>query len=299
MGEIAVQLAEWLIPLLYLVSFTGFAYVVLQALKSGMQSYAGEHTTATSQQFEDLFLFIPPERIRQIAWASAGTCFSLFFFLTADLLSFGGLIRGAIIGTIAGSLALFAPRLVVQVLRQQRLRLFDQQLEDALVTMSNALKSGFSIAQAFESIAKEQRNPISQEFSVMLQQTRVGVRFEDALVNLEKRVCSEDLTLMIRSIEIARISGGNLTEVFEKIAETIRERIRIQLRIRTLTSQGKLQGIVVGCMPIFLGIALFVIDPRMMRLFLSSNVGMIVLGVVAVLEVAGALMIRKIIRIDI
>lgn len=290
---------EWLIPLLYLVSFTGLAYVVLRALRSGVQSYAGEYTTATAQQFEDIFLFIPPERIRQIAWASAGACFSLFFFLTADLSSFGGLVRGAVIGSIAGGLALFAPRLVVQFLRQQRLRLFNQQLEDALMTMSNALKSGFSIAQAFEAVAKEERNPISQEFSVMLQQTRVGVRFEDALINLEKRVCSEDLTLMIRSIEIARISGGNLTEVFEKIGETIRERLRIQLRIRTLTAQGKLQGIVVGCMPIFLGIALFVIDPRMMRLFLSSNVGLIVLGAVAVLEIAGALMIRKIIRIDI
>ena len=299
MGEIAVHLAEWLVPLLYLVTFTGLAYVVLQSLHSGMQSYAGEHTNATAQQFEDIFLFIPPERIRQIALAAAGACFSLFFFLTADLLSFGGLVRGVIVGAIAGGLALWAPRLTVQFLRQQRLRLFNQQLEDALVTMSNALKSGFSIAQAFEAVAKEERNPISQEFSVMLQQTRVGVRFEDALVNLEKRVNSEDLTLMIRSIEIARISGGNLTEVFEKIADTIRERIRIQLRIRTLTAQGKLQGIVVGCMPVFLGIGLFVTDPAMMRLFLSSNVGLIVIGAVVVLEIAGALLIRKIIRIDI
>ncbi|MEI6807356.1 MAG: type II secretion system F family protein [bacterium] len=294
-----MHLVEWIIPLMYLVSFTGLAYVVLQALQSGMQSYAGEHTTTTSQQFEDLFLFIPPERIRQIAWASAVACFSLFFFLTADLMSFGGLVRGTVIGAVAGGLALFSPRLVVQLLRQQRLRLFNQQLEDALVTMSNALKSGFSISQAFEAVAKEERNPISQEFSVMLQQTRVGVRFEDALINLEKRVNSEDLTLMIRSIEIARISGGNLTEVFEKIAETIRERLRIQLRIRTLTAQGKLQGIVVGCMPILLAVALFIMDPAMMRLFLSSSVGMIVLLAVAVLEIAGALMIRKIIRIDV
>ncbi|MEI6971267.1 MAG: type II secretion system F family protein [bacterium] len=294
-----MNLAEWLIPVLYLVSFAGLAYVLLQALRAGMQSYTGEYTDATVRQYEEIFLFIPPERIRQIAWASAGASFSVFFFLTADLSSFTGLASGMIIGMIAGGAALCAPRVVVQVLRQQRLHLFNQQLEDALITMSNALKSGFSIAQAFEAVAKEERNPISQEFSVMLHQTRVGVRFEDALLNLERRVNSEDLTLMIRSIEIARTSGGNLTEVFEKIAETIRERLRIQLRIRTLTAQGRLQGIVVGCMPILLAIAMFVMDPKMMRLFISSNVGIIVFSAVAVLELAGALLIRKIIRIDI
>jgi len=167
------------------------------------------------------------------------------------------------------------------------------------LTMSSALKSGFSILQAFEAVAKEERNPISQEFSVMLQQVQVGVRFEDALVNLEKRVNSEDLTIMIRSIEIARISGGNLTEVFEKIAETIRERIRIQTRIQTLTAQGKLQGIVVGSMPILLAIAMYAIDPRMMRLFFNSAVGIIVMSLVGVMVLIGGLLIRKIIRIDI
>ncbi|MEI6217819.1 MAG: type II secretion system F family protein [bacterium] len=294
-----MRITEWLIPLLYLVSFTGLAYVVFHAVRAGMQTYAGEHTTATSQQFEDIFLFIQPDRLRMIAWALAGALFSVFFFIAADLTSLRGLALGATVGTLAGGSALFTPRLTVKFLRQHRLRAFNRQLEDALLTMSSALKSGFSILQAFEAVAKEERNPISQEFTVMLQQTQVGVRFEDALVNLEKRVNSEDLTIMIRSIEIARISGGNLTEVFEKIAETIRERLRIQTRIQTLTAQGKLQGIVVGSMPILLAIAMYAIDPRMMRLFLNSPVGMIVMALVAIMVLIGGLLIRKIIRIDI
>jgi len=294
-----MRITEWLIPMLYLVSSTGLAYVVFNAMRAGMQTYAGEHTTATSQQFEDIFLFVQPERLRMIAWALAGALFSVFFFLSADLTSLRGLALGATVGTVAGGSALFTPRLAVKFLRQQRLRSFNTQLEDALLTMSSALKSGFSILQAFEAVAKEERNPISQEFTVLLQQTQVGVRFEDALVNLEKRVNSEDLTIMIRSIEIARISGGNLTEVFEKIAETIRERLRIQTRIQTLTAQGKLQGIVVGSMPILLAIAMYAIDPRMMRLFLNSPVGMIVMALVAVMVLIGGLLIRKIIRIDI
>lgn len=286
-------MALWLIPLLFMVSFGGMAYILLGALYSGAESYSGEYAADTARQFEDMFLFIPPERIRRIAWSGA-----VAFFVAGFLLAGGGF-AGLAAGTIAGAALFFAPRRLISILRARRLYRFNLQLVDALVHMSNALRAGFSIAQAFESAVKEGLNPIAQEFSVMLQQVRVGVRFEDALVNLEQRVKSEDLTLMIRSIEIARLTGGNLTEVFDKIAGTIRERMRIEGRIRSLTAQGRLQGIVVGVMPILLGFAVMAIDPRMMRAFLDSPVGLVVLALVAVLELAGALVIRKIIRIEV
>jgi tight adherence protein B len=143
-------------------------------------------------------------------------------------------------------------RPVVRRLRARRLAAFNLQLVDALVSMSNALRAGFSIQQAFESIVKEGKKPIAQEFSVFLQQMRIGVRFEDALKNLEERVGSEDLTLMVRAVEIARQTGGNLTETFDRIADTIRERSRIEGRIKALTAMGRLQGIVVGLIPVFL-----------------------------------------------
>ena len=167
------------------------------------------------------------------------------------------------------------------------------------MTMSNALRAGASILQAFEHIVKEGLNPIAQEFALFLQQTRVGVKFEEALDNLAKRVNSEDLSLMINAIEIARQTGGNLTEVFEKISATIRERMRIQARVRTLTAQGRMQGIVVGLMPIGLVIVMFVIDPLMMNAFFTTALGLLVGALVLVLEVVGALLIRKIIDIDV
>jgi tight adherence protein B len=184
-------------------------------------------------------------------------------------------------------------------MRQRRLLLFNVQLVDSLVSMSNALKAGFSIQQAVELVVREGQNPIAQEFGVFLHQTRVGMRMEDAFESLQTRVGSDDLTLMIASIEIARQTGGNLTEVFEKIAHTIRERMRIERRIRTLTAQGRLQGIVVGVMPLVLGFLLFMFDRGMMLMFLQSPVGTIILIAVAILEVIGALVIRKIIHIDV
>ena len=196
-------------------------------------------------------------------------------------------------------MALALPRWYLGILKQRRLRLFNEQLVDALMTMSSALRAGSSITQTFEHIVRQNLPPISQEFDLFLQQTRIGVKFEDALVNLEKRVNSEDLTLMIRSIEIARQTGGNLTEVFDKIAAVIRERIRIQGRILTLTSQGRMQGIVVGLLPIALVFALFLLDPAMMTAFFTSSAGILTGCLALFLELIGALLIRKIMRIDI
>jgi tight adherence protein B len=191
------------------------------------------------------------------------------------------------------------PRRVLAVLKQRRLERFNLQLVDSLVNMSNALKAGFSLQQAIELVVKEGQNPISQEFGMYLHQMRVGLPMEEALASLQKRVGSADLNLMVSAFETARQTGGNLTEVFEKIAHTIRERLRIELRIKTLTAQGRLQGIIVGAMPLLLGVAMFFLDPVMMMTFLHSAFGLAMLAGVIILEFLGALMIRKIIRIDV
>jgi len=293
------HLVFWIIPALYGVCFMGLTYAFIHVVKAGAESYSSVYTEQTSRQLADIFFFIPPRRILELAWAAAITLFVLLFFFTGNFRSLAGTLRGLFIGGTAAALMLALPRRILLMLKARRLQSFNEQLVDALMTMSNALRSGASILQAFEHIVKAGQNPIAQEFSLFLQQTRVGVKFEEALGNLDKRVNSEDLTLMIGAIEIARQTGGNLTEVFEKISGTIRERLRIQERVRTLTAQGRMQGIVVGVMPIALGIVMFIMDPMMMVSFFTSTTGILV-GLVAVaLEVVGALLIRKIINIDI
>ncbi|MFA5043831.1 MAG: type II secretion system F family protein [Kiritimatiellia bacterium] len=289
----------WLLPTLYLVCFSGLTYAFLLALRDGLESYERVYSEQTARQFADIFFFIPPRRIRDLAWTAAVASFLIFFFLTGDFKTVAGLLRGVFIGVLAGLAALALPRWYLAFLKQRRLRIFNEQLVDALMTMSSALRAGSSIAQTFEHLVRQNQPPISQEFDLFLQQTRIGVKFEDALVNLEKRVKSEDLTLMIRSIEIARQTGGNLTEVFDKIASVIRERIRIQGRIRTLTSQGRMQGIVVGLLPVALVFALFLLDPAMMTAFFTSSAGILTGCLALALEIIGALLIRKILRIDI
>jgi tight adherence protein B len=282
-----------------MLTFTGLAYMLMQALFSGAETYASEYSATTARQFEDIFVFIPPKRIAEAGWAASAVVFLLVFLLTASLSSKQGIIVGVVLATVAGGMALQTPRLLLTVMKQRRLRKFNIQLVDTLVSMSNALRAGFSITQTFESVAKNGENPIAQEFDLFLQQTRVGVSFTDALENLERRVGSDDLTLVVQSIEIARQTGGNLTEIFEKIASTIRERMRIENRIRTLTAQGRLQGIVVGAMPAIIALALLVVDPELMKPFLHSTVGLATMIGVVILVTCGGLIIRKIIRIDV
>ena len=288
-----------LISCLFGASFMGLSYVLIRALGSGAEAYSGTYSEDTAREFEDVFLFIPPRRIAELGWTSAIACFIVVFFLTGSLTSLRGFGIGLVFASLFSGLALRIPRQILVILKKRRLIRFNTQLGDTLVSMSNALKAGFSIPQAFDAVVRDGENPIAQEFSVFLQQTRVGVSFADALNNLDRRVGSEELTLVVRAIETARKTGGNLTEIFERIASTIRERLRIERRIRTLTAQGRLQGIVVSCMPLIIGFALMLVEPQMMRGFLHSPLGVVVLIAVALLIVSGGLLIRKIVKIDV
>ncbi len=286
-----------LLPLAFAVCFAGLAYVLLCAVRDALTHYDQQYVTDTARQYEDLFLFIPPQRLNAVARITAVGLFLLGFVVTADLATAAGWIRGTVVGGLMGVAVLFAPGGLLRILRRRRLERFNEQLVDGLQTMSNALRAGFSINQAIESVVKEGRTPIAQEFGMFLQQLRVGVKMEDALDQLDQRVGSEDLTLMLLAIETARQSGGNLTEVFDKIAVTIRERLRIKGRVASLTAQGRLQGIVVGTMPFLLLLVLWMLDPMMMQNFYTRPIGLAALGVVVALDSMGFLMIRRIVRI--
>ena len=184
-------------------------------------------------------------------------------------------------------------------LNARYVRKFDEQLTDALGTMSNALRAGFSISQAFESVAESDMHPISDEFALLLQQMRVGMSFDDALASLDKRIGSDDLTLVVTAIDIARKTGGNLTEIFDSISDTIRARMRIERKVRTLTAQGRLQGIIVSLMPLFLCVVMTVMKPGMMIPFLTSINGIVCLAGASVMVMIGWIIIRKIVTIKV
>ena len=176
---------------------------------------------------------------------------------------------------------------------------FNDQLPEALATMSNALRAGFSISQAFDSVVAQGEKPMSEEFAILQQQLRIGMSFEDALESLSGRVGSDDLTLVTTALLVSRKTGGNVTEIFDKISETIRGRMRIERKVRTLTAQGRLQGIVVSAMPLVLGIAMTFLKPDTMLPFFCSLTGVASIVAVIVLIAIGWIIIGKIVKIDV
>ena len=184
-------------------------------------------------------------------------------------------------------------------LDSRRRQKFNEQLPEALATMSNALRAGFSISQAFDSVVNQGEKPMCEEFAILQQQLRIGMSFEAALQSMSDRVGSDDLTLVTTAILISRKTGGNVTEIFDKISETIRGRMKIERKVKTLTAQGRMQGILVSAMPFLLGIAMLLMKPHMMIPFFCSFVGIVSCLVVILLITVGWLVIKKITKIDV
>ncbi len=209
------------------------------------------------------------------------------------------LVVGAVIG-------FFLPRWYVRRRQGKRLNQFNKQLPDTITLIANALRAGSSFLQAIELVVREARPPISTEFARVIREVNLGLPFETALENLVRRVRSDDLELMVTAISIQYQVGGNLAEILDSIAFTIRERVRIKGEIRTLTAQQRMSGYVVAFLPIALAGLLFVIAPGFLApmmdadvAFLGIPVGMILIGIGAVMMFIGFMVIRRIVDIEV
>ncbi len=189
------------------------------------------------------------------------------------------------------------PRKIVQMLWDWRINKFEDQLLDALAFMSNGLRSGLSLVQTMEMVVEELGNPISEEFGLVLSEQRVGVPFEEALLNLEKRVGSEDVQILVTSINILRQSGGNLSETFQTISYTVRERKKVKGKIKTMTAQGVSQAVIITVMPFALGAILWAFDHELVARMWSTWIGWGLIFVLLFLQTVGALIMRKIVMI--
>ena len=208
-----------------------------------------------------------------------------------------------IIGLLIGFMA---PRFYLNHRKSGRLRAFNKQLPDTVTLIANALRAGSSFLQAIELVVRESRPPISIEFGRVIREVNLGLPFDHALENMVKRVKSEDFELMATAIAIQHQVGGNLAEILDSIAFTIRERIRIKGEIRTLTAQQRLSGYVVGALPFFLAFFIFLaaptfFDPMFVKPpdVLGIPMGMILLGVALLAMGGGFYFIRKIVDIEV
>ena len=208
-----------------------------------------------------------------------------------------------LIGALVGFLL---PRFWLARRRNGRLGAFNKQLPDTITLIANALRAGSSFLQAIELVVRESRPPISTEFGRVIREVNLGLPFDQALENMVRRVRSDDLELMATAISIQHQVGGNLAEILDSIAYTIRERVRIKGEIRTLTAQQRLSGYVVAGLPIGLAAFLFVAAPGFMEPMFANPpeilglpAGVIILLIGGFMMFLGFMFIRKIVDIEV
>lgn len=202
-------------------------------------------------------------------------------------------------GGVAGIAGFFLPRFYVARKQGQRLKGFENQLPDTLSLWVNALRSGYSVLQSMEAIAKEAPQPTAIEFRRVVQEVQLGVPMQSALEHLLGRMPSDDLDLVNTAVNIQREVGGNLAEILESIGHTIRDRIKLKGEISVLTSQGRITGWLISLLPIVLTLFLYLVSPGYMGNLVENRMcGWPMLGCGLGLIGTGAAIIQKIVNID-
>jgi tight adherence protein B len=195
------------------------------------------------------------------------------------------------------ALILVLPGAAYRWLHARRRQALQAQLPDVASALASALRSGLSLGQAMDQVVRYQPSPVAQEFGLMLREHRIGLPLEQALQGLAERSGLHDFHLLVATLGIARDLGGGLAEALERFASTLRRRLALEARIRALTAQGRLQGVIMGALPLALGWVLYLMEPSVMGRMFSEPLGWIVLVLIAVLEAAGFVLIRRIVDI--
>jgi len=280
-----------LAPLVYVMVFGSVAAIVwnLWAVSElAFAEYRANYVAEAETSLADIFSTFSPERVFQISLL-AGVVILMLFTMAINWVA----------GLLFGVAAVMAPRMMFNILREKRRALVSTQLVDALGLLANSVRAGLTLPQAMEILVKEMKPPITQEFGRVLQEYRLGTDFDQAMLNMARRVESRDLDILVNAVMVTRRSGGNVGEIFQNIAATIRERLRIEGKVKALSATGNMQALVMSAMPFGIMLVLYFMQPEYIYTMFSTSLGLLAVFVVIVMVVAAFFWIRWIMDIDI
>jgi tight adherence protein B len=275
----------------FLLTAASAALLTLPAfrvLRRAYDQYQRRYLAPSLDALGAMFLFVEPLQLLRLNLAAV-----------VALAGAGYAAGGPLCAAVAAASGFFAPALAVRLCRRRRVRRFDAQLADALQQMAGALRAGLTLQQAVDQVGRESAPPLRHEFGLFTREVKLGSGVDAALAAMSGRVGSEDLELLAVSTSIARQLGGNLGEMFENIAATIRERFRLEGKIAALTSQGKLQGMIVASLPLLIGLFLDSYRPDLIEPMFEGAYGYLLLAAIVLLQATGFVAIRRIVSIDV
>lgn len=263
------------------------AYQIIPLISKRLQRIQRKKVVQAERQLEDMFVLMRQEK--------------LFLYYTVSPLILGSasflLFHKVSLVLLAGVIGIILPTFIIKNIQTLRKQKFQRQLPDALMLLSSSLKAGLSFLQAVEVLVEEMPAPISQEFSLILRENKMSVPLEESLERLNKKMEIEELELVINSILVSRETGGDLTKVFSRLSTTIRDNTKLKENIKTLTIQGRIQGIIMSVLPfVFIGWIL-TFNRRHFDIMLNNETGRMLLIVAVILQIVGLILICKFSRL--
>ncbi|WP_202078122.1 type II secretion system F family protein [Caldalkalibacillus salinus] len=252
-------------------------FVNMKVLKKQAAQQAAERSSKDKELVHMLHrggVPLKPEEYNMFKWIITIVLGLLLYAIAGNMLF---LFVGAAVGYTA-------PKFWLKQKEKQRTKKFNDNLADTLSTIVGSLRAGFSFPQALKTVVDDaDEGPIKEEFGTVLKEMQYGSTLEESLNALKERMPSEDLDLMVQAVVIQRQVGGNLAQVLEGLTNTIRDRVKIQRQIVTLTAQGKLSGRIIGALPVILGFAMYFIDSDYIMILFNTAIGlgMVIFGVIA------------------
>ncbi|MBT3016704.1 MAG: type II secretion system F family protein [Candidatus Thiodiazotropha endolucinida] len=271
------------------VAISAAIWVLLGFSVHGYERYQSVFTEQTESKLENLFLFVDAKKMFLLNIASLLTLPVVIYFFTGSFFYIA----------LAVLVLLVMPKLLLIRMEAKRKEKLIHALPDALTQIASGMSAGQTFISAVETMVNETKGPISQEFSLVLREQRLGMSLSEAMDNLAERVQAEELDLVVTATQIANDVGGNLSEIFRRLSDSLRRKMEMEGKIKALTSQGILQGWVVGLLPFFIIAALYFVDRENIAPIFTNLLGWIFLAIIIILEIIGGLMIRKIVNIDI
>ena len=265
--------------------FLSLAFLVYKGLPKFFQKYSNlqeKRMKKAERALNDMFMFKDRQKLLSVFTTIPLAFGAVGFILSGNLIGFG---IGAVLGFII-------PTFYIKGIATKRRSDFLSQLVDGIMVLSSSLKAGLSLIQAFEVLSDEMPSPMMDEFSLLIRENRMGVSLQDCLLHLRQRNPSEDLTLVTTAIIIAQETGGDLTQIFEQLVFTLREKRKLDGRVRALTVQARLQGTIMALLPIGFACFTYFVTPENFELLINDSMGRILIVYAIISETIGIFLIK-------
>ncbi len=272
----------FLLSIIILCSIILLSLSVLPFFMQKIQSWQQKQEVIVAKEMDKMFYDKSPKNI------------VMLYYILPVILGLSGLVllRSPVLMIFGALVGLAIPNYILKIRFKRRVQKFNDQLLDAINMLGSCLKGGLSLLQGFEVLVEEMPAPISQEFGLVVRENKMGISLEESLVRLNKRMNLEELGLVVNALLVARETGGELTKVFSRLSVTIRDNHKLKENIKTLTLQGRMQGVIMSILPILFVAWVLSVNRSHFDIMMKNDLGRMLLVAAVVLQIVGMLLIK-------